>query len=153
MVDIVTTPEREPRIAHGHDGSGALDLAGRILLAAIFVSSGISKLLGWPGVVEQIASKALPLPEVAGAIAIAVELGGAFALITGLGLRLGALALAAFTLAAAVLFHDFWARDASQYMNQFNHFMKAIAIVGGLLVVAARPDRRGRTRDGRSGAA
>ena len=141
MVDIVTTPGRGPGLAHGHNGSSALDLAGRVLLAAIFVSSGVSKLLGWPGVVGQIASKGLPLPEVAGAIAIFVELAGAAALITGFGLRLGALALAAFTLAAAVLFHDFWARDASQYMNQFNHFMKAIAMAGGLLVVAARPLR------------
>lgn len=46
-----------------------------------------------------------------------------------------------FTIAAAVLFHDFRARDAAQSKNQFNHFMKAVGMVGDLLVVAARPGR------------
>ena len=55
-------------------------------------------------------------------------------LITGLGAKVAAVALAAFTIAAGVIFHDFWAADATQYMNQFNHFMKNLAVVGGLLV-------------------
>ena len=45
-------------------------------------------------------------------------------LITGLGAKVAAVALAAFTIAAGVIFHDFWAVDAAQYMNQFNHFME-----------------------------
>ena len=60
-------------------------------------------------------------------------------LITGLGAKVAAVALAAFTIAAGVIFHDFWAVDAAQYMNQFNHFMKNLAVAGGLLVLASQP--------------
>lgn len=121
--------------------SSAVDVFGRILLAAIFISSGIGKFLGWPGVVGSIAGKGLPAPQLLGALVIAVELIGSFALITGFGLRWGALALAGFTLVAGVIYHNFWAVDAAQYTNQFNHFMKNIAIVGALLIVAARRAR------------
>jgi putative oxidoreductase len=63
-------------------------------------------------------------------------------LITGIGSRFAALALAAFTIVAGVLFHDFWTvADAAQYGNQLNHFLKNVAIVGGLLIVATQPSR------------
>jgi putative oxidoreductase len=147
MADVATTEPRQPRADRDY-GASATDLAGRILLAAIFVSSGLSKLTGWPGVVDQIAAKSIPFPKLAGPLAIAVELGGAAALVTGFGVRIGALALGAFTFAATVLFHDFWSYAGTpQYTPQFINFMKNLAIVGGLLVVVASASRRRRDRD------
>ena len=48
-----------------------------------------------------------------------------------------ALVLALFTLVAKELFHNFWAMPADQAFMQQLMFMKNIAVVGGLLVVAA----------------
>lgn len=118
--------------------SRGLEVLGRILLAAIFVSSGVAKLVGWPAVVGSIGGKGVPFPEIAGMAVIVLELCGALALVTGWGARWAAVALAVFTAAASVLYHPFWAVEAAQYMNQFNHFMKNVAIIGGLFIVAAR---------------
>ena len=118
--------------------SRGLEVLGRILLAAIFVSSGVAKLVGWPAVVGSIGGKGVPFPEIAGVAVIVLELCGALALVTGWGARWAAVALAVFTAAASVLYHPFWAVEAAQYMNQFNHFMKNVAIIGGLFIVAAR---------------
>lgn len=114
-----------------------LSLIGRLLLAALFLPAGISKIGGFSGTVGYIASAGLPLPELAAAIAIVVEVGGALALILGFGTRWAALALALFTLVATVAFHNFWAVPAEQVMMQQLMFFKNIAVVGGLLVLAA----------------
>lgn len=112
-------------------------LVGRILLALLFIPAGIGKLTGFSGTVGYIASAGLPLPQVGAAMAIVVELGVAAALLVGWRTRWAALILAAFTVAAAVFFHAFWAAAPEQQMMQTINFWKNIAIVGGLLFVAA----------------
>ena len=112
-------------------------LAGRILLAALFIPAGLSKIGGFAGTAGYIASKGLPLPEVGAALAIAVEVLAGLALLLGFGTRIAALALAVFTLAATFIFHNFWAVPADQVMVQQLMFMKNIAVIGGLLVLAA----------------
>jgi putative oxidoreductase len=79
----------------------------------------------------------LPLPELAAAVAIVVEVGGALALILGFGTRFAALALAVFTLVATVVFHNFWAVPAEQVMVQQLMFFKNVGVVGGLLALTA----------------
>ena len=71
-----------------------LALAGRVLLALLFLPAGLSKIGGFSGTVGYIGSAGLPLPEVAAVVAIVVEVGGAVALILGFGTRFAALALA-----------------------------------------------------------
>ena len=114
-----------------------LALVGRLLLALLFLPAGISKIGGFAGTVGYIASKGLPMPSVAAVIAIIVEVVGAVALIAGFGTRWAALALAGFTFIATFLFHNFWAMPAEQVMMQQLMFFKNIAVVGGLLVLAA----------------
>lgn len=114
-----------------------LSLVGRLLLAALFLPAGISKIGGFAGTAGYIASKGLPLPEVGAAIAIVVEILGALALIAGFGTRLAALALALFTLVATFIFHNYWGVPADQAFMQQLMFYKNIAVVGGLLVLAA----------------
>lgn len=114
-----------------------LTLIGRLMLAALFLPAGLSKIGGFAGTAGYIASKGLPLPEVGAAIAIAVEVLGGLALILGFGARWAALILAAFTVVAGVFFHNFWALPAEQQMVQQIMFMKNIAVAGGLLVLAA----------------
>jgi putative oxidoreductase len=112
-------------------------LIGRLLLALLFLPAGISKIGGFAGTAGYIASKGLPLPEVGVVIAIVVEIGAALALIVGWQTRWAALALAVFTLAATFIFHNFWAMPADQVMMQQLMFYKNIAVVGGLLTLAA----------------
>jgi putative oxidoreductase len=115
----------------------ALSLAGRLLLALLFLPAGISKITGFAGTVGYISSVGLPLPTLAAAAAVAVEVVGGLALIAGFGTRAAALVLAAFTLVASVFFHAFWAMPADQAFVQQLMFFKNIAVVGGLLVLAA----------------
>ena len=112
-------------------------LVGRIMLAAIFITSGFSKITGFEGTVGYIASKGLPMPQIGAIIAIVVELGGGILLAVGFKARWAALALAIFTLVAGILFHNYWAVEAAQKMGQQINFWKNIAITGGMLMVFA----------------
>ena len=114
-----------------------LALLARLLLAALFLPAGISKISGFAGTAGYIGSVGLPMPELGAAIAIAVEVLGGIALIIGLGTRWAALALAGFTLVASFFFHAYWALPAEQQMVQQLMFMKNIGVVGGLLALAA----------------
>jgi len=110
-------------------------LVGRILIAFIFVFSGIGKLTGFEGTVAYIASKGLPLPQMAAIAAIVVELGGGIMLVAGWKARWAAAAMLVFTGMAALFFHNFWAVPPDQAQNQMIHFMKNISMMGGLLFV------------------
>jgi putative oxidoreductase len=105
---------------------------GRILTAAIFLNSGVGKILAPAGVERYIAAAGLPFPALGVVIAIAIELGGGLLLVLGYRTRLVALGLAGFTVVTALAFHSNFADH-----NQFIHFMKNIAIAGGLLQVVA----------------
>ena len=115
----------------------ALNLAGRVLLASLFLPAGISKLTDFAGTVGYIASVGLPLPAVGAVLALVVEIAGGLALIAGFGTRIAALVLAAFTLVASFFFHAFWAVPADQALMVQLLFFKNVAVVGGLLAWAA----------------
>ncbi len=108
----------------------AADLAGRVLLAALFLLSGASKLGAWAATQQYMASQGVP--GVLLAPVVALEIGGAALVVLGLWTRLAALALAAFTLLAALLFH---ANVGEQL--QLIMFLKNLAIAGGFLALAA----------------
>jgi len=110
----------------------AMPASGRLLLAALFLLSGTGKLFDPSGTMQYIASVYVPAPFLAYAAAVAVEILGGIFLVIGYRTRAAAIALAIYTLLAAILFHANWAD-----VNQMIHFMKNIAIIGGLLQVAA----------------
>ena len=116
----------------------ALTLLGRILLVALFLPAGIAKLTGFSGTVGYIASVGLPAASLGAVLAIVVEVGGGLALLAGFQTRIAALALAIFTLGASVFFHAYWAAPAGQAMVAQLLFFKNIAVIGGLLVLAAQ---------------
>ncbi len=112
-------------------------LIGRILLALIFLVAGWRKLMAVAGTAGYFAKLGFPMPEVMAWVAIVIELGGAILLIVGWQTRGAALLLALFTVIAAFAGHRFWEFDAAQYANQMNHFLKNLAIVGGMIILAA----------------
>ncbi len=103
----------------------------------LFIPGGFSKIGGFAGTVGYIASKGIPLPEVCAAIAIVVELGLGLLLLVGWQTRWAALGIAFFTFVITFIFHNFWGVPAEQVMQQQQAFFKNMAIVGGLLAIAA----------------
>ena len=114
-----------------------LALVGRVLLAWLFVPAGWAKIGGFAGTAGYIASKGIPFPELCAALAIAAELGLGLLLLVGWQARWAALGLAVFVAVITPLFHNFWAMPEAQQMMQKQAFNKNVAIVGGLLALAA----------------
>ncbi|MDZ5449247.1 DoxX family protein [Labrys sp. ZIDIC5] len=107
----------------------AMLLAGRLLLALIFVHEGTTLALHFTRTVEAMAVIGIGAPLVVGVIAL--QLGAGLALALGVLARIGAIMLGLFCLATATLFHmDF----SSQ--NELLHFEKDLAIAGGMFVLS-----------------
>jgi putative oxidoreductase len=105
---------------------------GRLLIAAIFIISGLGKIATPDMTQAYIASMGLPVPMLGYLLAILVEVGGGSLLVVGFQTRIVAFVLTLFTVATAVIFH----RDFAD-QNTMIHFLKNVAIAGGLLQVVA----------------
>lgn len=113
-------------------------LVGRILIAVLFLVSGVGKAMAFAGTAGYMAKVGFPAPEVMTAIAIVIEAGGAILLIVGWKTRWVAWGLAIFVVIATLAAHRFWdIADAAQMMNQRTQFLKNLSIIGGLLLLAA----------------
>jgi len=112
-------------------------VTGRFFLSAIFLSAGVMKLMDWQHTADYMTSKGMPLIPVLLPAAAAVEITGGLMLLLGWRARLGALALLLFLIPTTLIFHNFWMHTGAEQQNQMQHFMKNIAIMGGLLMVLA----------------
>jgi len=110
---------------------------GRVGLAALFLWAGYGKLVHMDGNIGYMKAFGVPAPELLIWPALFAELIGGVMLLVGLKARWAAVALIAFTLPATFIFHAYWAVPADQVMNAQIHFMKNLAILGGLLTVVA----------------
>ena len=119
-------------------GASALALlAARLCLAAVFLYSGATKLIQWGAAIAEFEALGLPLPTVANAATVAVQLSGGLAVALGWRVRLAALALAAFTVIATLIGHPFWAFGGADFQRQLTTVLEHLAIVGGFLLLAA----------------
>jgi putative oxidoreductase len=109
-----------------------LPFIGRVLIGLPFAMSGLGKLVADGATTAMIGAVGLPIPPLAFAVAVAVELGGGVLLILGYHVRPVALALAVFSLATAISFHSNFADQ-----NQMIHFLKNVMMAGGLLQITA----------------
>ncbi|HYD98573.1 MAG TPA: DoxX family protein [Alphaproteobacteria bacterium] len=112
--------------------TSVLPLIGRVLLSIMFIMSGLQKLGGAEGTIGYIASAGIPLPQVAYAGTVALELGGGILLLIGLFTRPVAALFALFCIAAGLIFH-FQPEDQMQMISLF----KNVTIAGGMLFVVA----------------
>jgi len=110
--------------------NGYMHLAGRVLLALIFVLSGLGKISNPTGTMQYM--QAVGIPGVLLWPTIALEVLGGIAIVAGYRTRLTALALAGFCVVSALLFH----RQLGDQM-QMIMFLKNLAIAGGFLVLAS----------------
>jgi len=115
----------------------ALALAGRLSLASLFILSGPGKITQPEATASYMAGGGLPEVAALATVVGVFEIAAGLALAAGYKTRLAALALAVFTLVAAVLFHGYWSVAADQQFMQQLLFMKNVGVVGGLITVAA----------------
>jgi len=105
---------------------------GRVLISVLFLLSGIGKIAAPAATQGYIASVGLPEPLLAYIGSTLIEVGGSLLLILGCRAREVAAVLAVFTMITAVVFHSNFADQ-----NMMVHFLKNVAITGGLLQVVA----------------
>jgi len=115
----------------------AAPLVGRGLLSVIFLLSGVGKLADWSGTAGYMASKHMPAVPFFLLAAVTFELLGGLSVLTGFKARWGALALIVFLIPVTLIFHNFWAYEGMEQKTQMINFLKNLAIMGGLLMVAA----------------
>ena len=114
-------------------------LVGRLLLSAIFIVSGIWKITHFATTSGYFNRIVGVLPgEALSVIAILIELGGGILLAIGWRRRWVAWFLAGFVVIATAMGHRFWEADPARLFGEMNNFLKNLAIVGGLLIFAAR---------------
>jgi putative oxidoreductase len=111
-------------------------LAGRILIAVIFLISGFFKVGAYAQMVGYATAVHLPAPGVAIAAAAAVELACGLAILAGFKTRFAAWMLFLYLLPVSYFFHNFWAVQGQEQQMQMVNFLKNMAIMGGLLVLS-----------------
>jgi putative oxidoreductase len=109
---------------------------GRVLLALIFVVSGIHKLTQWSGTIAPMTAKGLPFVPVLLAISVALEVGGGLLIMIGYRTHVVALLLFLYMIPVTVVFHDFWRYQGFEMQFQLVNFLKNLSIMGGLLTLA-----------------
>jgi len=107
------------------------DVMGRILIAVLFLQSGIGKLGSHAAASHYMAAQGVPSMLLL--LVIILEVAGSIAIILGWTTRLFALILAGFCIVAALLFHSNFADQMQAIM-----FLRNISIAGGFLIVFAR---------------
>jgi putative oxidoreductase len=105
-------------------------LAGRVLMSAIFIMAGINKIGAYAGTQGYMESAGVPgalLPLV-----ILLEIGGGLAVLLGWKMRIAAVLLAGFSVLSALIFHANFADQMQSIL-----FMKNVAMAGGLLFLVS----------------
>jgi putative oxidoreductase len=116
---------------------GYVLLAMRLLVAPLFIYSGIGKILAFGLTASRLPGGEAGLGTFLAAGAIIVELGCSTALVLGIWTRWASLILIAFTVAATLMFHNFWASPVPQVQAQTINFLKNLGLIGAFAVIAA----------------
>lgn len=110
-------------------------LIGRVLVGSLFLVAGIRHFMFYAGSVGYFTKLGFPAPEAMVWLSIIIHIVGGILLIVGWKTKGASWVLLALVVIATAMAHRFWQFDAAQYGNQLNHFLKNVAIVGGLLYV------------------
>jgi putative oxidoreductase len=111
-------------------------LAARLFVVPLFIYSGIGKILAFSVTASRLPGGEGGFGSFLAAGSIVVELGCSLALILGIWSRYAALILIAFTIAATLMFHNFWASPAAQVTAQTINFLKNLGLIGLFAMIA-----------------
>lgn len=122
-------------------------IVGRVALASLFLLAGLNKVMNYEATLAAMTEAGLAPAGVLLPAVIALEIGGGALVAVGRRFAaLAALALALFTLATNIVFHDFWTMTGAMRATEQSLFFKNVSIAGGLFFLAAhfgsRSDRR-----------
>jgi putative oxidoreductase len=120
-----------------NSSSSFTPLAGRILMSVLFLVSGFFKLGAYSQMVGYAASKGLPMAGVAVACAAVLELAGGLAILIGFQTKIAAWLLFLYLIPTTFYFHNFWAMQGMEQQDNMVHLLKNVAIMGGLVILAA----------------
>jgi putative oxidoreductase len=112
-------------------------LAGRILMSVMFLISGFFKIGGYTQMVGYATAKGLPMASVAIACAAVLELAGGLAILAGFQTKIAAWLLFLYLIPVTFFFHNFWAMQGMEQQDNMIHLLKNVAIMGGLVILAA----------------
>jgi len=116
----------------------ALSVLSRVMIAMIFLMSAVgNKIPKFNDVANLMASKGVPLPQIALAGAIVFLVAGSLSVIAGFKTRSGAAMLLVFLVLATYFFHDFWNFRGQEQQLQMIQFMKNISLMGTMLFLIA----------------
>src|SRR5271170_3931324 len=100
-----------------NSSNNVVTLAGRILMSAIFILAGIGKISAFAGTVGYAAAAHVPMPQVAIAVALTIELLGGLAILVGFETRIAAWIMFLYMIPISFFFHNFWAMEGAARMN------------------------------------
>ena len=117
------------------DISNEVILAARILLATLYLIFGWRKLTDYSGTVSRMVQDGAPIPVLATAISIFMELPVAIAVAVGAFTRPLAVLLALYTLGTALIAHHYWTMTGANKVENMESFYKNLSIMGGFLLL------------------
>ena len=129
-VESVSNRPKEEMTMNQSSLTAATRMTGRVLMSAIFVMAGISKLGSYAatqGYMESMGVPGILLPLV-----ILLELGGGVTVLLGWQTRISAFLLAGFCIVSALIFHANFGDQMQSIL-----FMKNLAMAGGFLILVA----------------
>jgi putative oxidoreductase len=119
---------------------------GRVLLSAIFILSGLGKIPHFNDVAGMMGQMGIPLATLALVITLCIEIGCGLMVLTGFKARHAALVLAIWLVPVTLVFHKFWGIPAADQQGQMINFLKNVAIMGGLLILASASPEKTRAK-------
>jgi putative oxidoreductase len=112
-------------------------LLGRVALGAIFVKSGLQKLMALSAFAASLASRGVPQSSVWAVIGATVEFVGGILIVTGLRTREASLLMVLFVIVATGISHRYWEFAEAARRLQESQFFKNLSIIGGFLLLFA----------------
>jgi putative oxidoreductase len=150
VIDMATSSTIAERIAFGRPLDRTRDietphavprpgtiLLGRILIATIFMISGVTKLLNIDQTAAHMTSEGIPAAGTLVFLAAFAEIAGGAAILFGFLTRIGAIGLILFMIPTTLVFHDFWTFSGEEQRMQMIQFLKNLTIIGGLSLLVA----------------
>jgi putative oxidoreductase len=129
-----------PTSTRSAETAGLLDswvlLFTRVAIAPLFLYSGVGKVMAFTATASRLPGGADGFGALLAAGALTIELGCGTALLLGLFARQAALILIPFTIAATLMFHNFWAAPEAQVVMQTINFLKNLGLLGALAMIA-----------------
>mgnify|MGYP001261435363 FL=1 len=113
-------------------------LAGRLLMGAYFILPGVQKIIGFDKMTNYMEAHGVPMASVFLPLTILLQISAGAAIVVGYRGKVAAFILAGLTFIISIYMHDFWSMvKGIEQAHELQNFIKNIAIMSGLLIVAA----------------